>query len=108
MAVAELKYKPCYFAWNFRHRLCAPRQCSIYRGAARRASQHATLQPTPLEIVYPCGSSATPVQMRATQLVESSLVERVRCAILCGVGGSAESVEIEGYLRRLGLRFVNL
>ena len=35
-----------------------PRQCSFYRGGARRRPIDATLQPTPLEIVYPCGSPA--------------------------------------------------
>jgi hypothetical protein len=38
------------------HLLCKPRQCLIYKGPARRASVHATLQPAPLEIVVPCGS----------------------------------------------------
>jgi hypothetical protein len=36
-----------------------PRQCSIYRDRTRRATVYATLQTTPLEIVYPCGSSGT-------------------------------------------------
>jgi hypothetical protein len=36
-----------------------PRQCSIYKGPARRASKHATLQAHPLEIVDPCGSPAS-------------------------------------------------
>jgi hypothetical protein len=35
-----------------------PRQCSITRVPARRASIDAILQPRTLEIVYPCGSSA--------------------------------------------------
>jgi hypothetical protein len=33
-----------------------PRQCWFYRGGARRAPVYATLQPTRLVIVYPCGS----------------------------------------------------
>jgi hypothetical protein len=40
------------------HHLGKPRQCLIYRMPARRAPVYATLQPTPLKIVYPCGSSA--------------------------------------------------
>ncbi len=36
-----------------------PRQCWFYRVSARRANKDAILQPTPLEIVVPCGSPGT-------------------------------------------------
>jgi hypothetical protein len=36
-----------------------PRQCWFYRVSARRANKDDILQPTPLEIVYPCGSPGT-------------------------------------------------
>jgi hypothetical protein len=38
--------------------LWKPRLWPISRGAAWRANKDATLQPTPLKIVYPCGSPA--------------------------------------------------
>ena len=47
-----------------------PRQCLIYRGAARRSPKDATLQPPPLQIVYPCGSPATSVEILLSRLAE--------------------------------------
>jgi hypothetical protein len=35
---------------------CKPRQWAFYTRPALRANKDAILQPTPLEIVYPCGS----------------------------------------------------
>ena len=47
-----------------------PRQCSITREPARRGCIDAILQPHPLEIVYPCGSSATlPLKFSLTSAI---------------------------------------